>query len=270
MTKHARWLATGGITMILATWFLLGAGHSNGADDKELWRPFLPDVEFNRLVQEEVNLIQDGLKKYESETVKEKKDSEMMKVRTSAILIALAAQGTKGGGDPRQLATLRDTALKLADSVDKLNMGEARKQADLIANFKELKADPKADVKPVDLRKSISELVNAMHVFAPTDKGGEGIDKDLLTLGVQKKPLALSDKLVMMAYKAALVAEVAQAHYDTAKDKKKLWLSMSDDMRKYSLDLAETVKAKKAKDAKNVLSRLISACNACHKEFRDN
>ena len=233
----------------------------NGADDDSLWKPFLSESDFDKLVESEVKIIQD-------ESKKPKADAH--KIRGSAILIALAAQNSKEAVDPKQIATVRETALKLFAGADKPK--EAKTLADSLANFKQLKADPQAKTGPVDWRKQIEDLKDAMDIFGLPNKGGEGIEKEYLILGQQRKPFSaaqLSDKLVMMAYKTALIAEAAKAHQDAGRNKKKDWRRLTDDMRRASLEVAETAKAKKPKETKTALNKLNTSCNDCHAAFRD-
>jgi hypothetical protein len=141
-----------------------------------------------------------------------------------------------------------------------------------LANFKQLKADPQAKTGSVDWRKQIEDLKDAMDIFGLPNKGGEGIEKEYLILGQQRKPFAagqLSDKLVMMAYKTALIAEAAKAYEDAGQNKKKDWLRLTDDMRRASLEVAETAKTKKPKEVKTALNKLNTSCNDCHAGFRD-
>jgi cytochrome c556 len=72
-----------------------------------------------------------------------------------------------------------------------------------------------------------------------------------------------------MAYKSALIADVAKAHQDQGQNKKKDWLRLTDEMRRSSLELAETAKAKKPKETKTALNKLTASCNDCHAAFRD-
>jgi hypothetical protein len=233
----------------------------SGADEDSAWRPFLSQGDFDKLVESEVKMIQDELKKPKADA---------HKIRGSAILIALAAQNNKETSDPKQVVTIRETALKLFAGADKPK--EAKTLADSLANFKQLKADPQAKTGPVDWRKQIEDLKDAMDIFGLPNKGGEGIEKEYLILGQQRKPFSaaqLSDKLVMMAYKTALIAEAAKAHEDAGQNKKKEWLHLSDDMRRAAVDLAETTKAKKPKEVKTALNKLNTSCNDCHAAFRD-
>jgi hypothetical protein len=137
--------------------------------------------------------------------------------------------------------------------------------ADSLANFKGSIAPPQTTMKSLDLK-------DAMDIFGLPTKGGEGIEKEYLILGQQRKPFTssqLSDKLVMLAYKTALIAAVAKADEDAGQNKKKEWLRLTDDMRRSALDLAETAKAKKAKETKTALNKLNTSCNDCHAAFRD-
>jgi len=262
LNSATRTLLASGVVLLGGTLALvMNHGSAIGADDDSLWKPFLTGGDFNKLVEDEVKAIQDEL-------AKPKVDSK--KVRGAAIIIALAATNVKDAADPKQAATIRDTAFKLAEASSK--PADAKKLVGTLAHFKEIKADPQANSSPVDLRKQIDDLKDAMDIFGLPSKSGEGIEKEFLILGGQRKPLSgaqMSDKVVMMAYKTALIAEVARAHQDQANKKTKDWLRLTGDMRRVSLEFAETVKAKKAKETKTALNKLSTSCNDCHTVFRD-
>ena len=230
-----------------------------GADNDALWKPFLTEGDFHKLIESEAKAAQDEL-------AKPKPDAK--KIRGSAILIALAAINLKDGGDAKQAASIRDAAFKLAEASSKT--AEAKKLADALAHYKEMRAE--ANPGTVDLRKEIDDLKDAMDIFGLPTKGGEGIEKEYLILGQQRKPFSpaqLSDKVVLMAYKSALIASVARAHEDQGEKKKKEWLRLTDEMRQTSLEFADAVKAKKPKEAKTALNKLSASCNDCHAAFRD-
>jgi gas vesicle protein len=232
----------------------------SGADDDALWKPFLTAEDFGKLMENEIKTIHDELSK-------PKPDAH--KVKGSAILIALAAQNDKEG-DPKQIVMVRDTAMKLFAAADKPN--QAKALAEALNKIKSPRVVSQEKTEPVDWTKHIEDLKDAMDIFGLPNKGGEGIERDLITLGQQRKPFSpaqMSDKLVLLAYKSALIAEVAKAHQDQGEKKKKEWLRLGDDMRKYSLELAETAKAKKPKETKTALNKLNTSCNDCHTTFRD-
>ncbi len=260
MNKLVALLGLGTVAMLFGTLAIKPASVT-GADDDSLWKPFLSGDDFNKLVESEVKTIRDELNKPKADA---------HKIKGSAILIALAAQNNKDATDTKQVATVRDTALKLFGAADKPT--EAKTLADSLADLKQVKADPQAKTDPVDWRTQIDDLKDAMDVFGLPAKGGEGIERDLIILGGQRKllsPAQMSDKLVLLAYKTALIADVAKAHQDQGEKKKKEWLRLTDEMRRASLDLAESAKAKKQKETKTALNKLNTSCNDCHTTFRD-
>jgi hypothetical protein len=249
--------------LILGLYFVfapvIGSGGKEG-----IWQPFLPEAELSKLVDDEVKIIQ-------KELGKAKPDEK--KIRASALVIALAAQDCKDRGEPGQLTMLRITALGLVQRAGKMELAEAKKSVERIVNYKKLEITAKPDLDhAIDLKKFVEELGDAMLVFEKTDKGGEGIERDLLILGMQKKPFTpaqMSDKLLIMADKAALIADVARAFDDLAKNQKKDWLKWTDEMRQGAIDLAGAVKAKNNKGIKTAINKLNSACFDCHGKFRD-
>jgi hypothetical protein len=168
---------------------------------------------------------------------------------------------------------LQGGAWLLAKDAGTIESASAKHMVDQIANYKKRNGRPTLEKRrPVDIKKAVEELGDAMVVFDKTEKGGEGLERDLLILGQQKKPFTaaqMSDKHLLLANKAALIAEVARAFDDLAKNQKKDWLKWTDEMRQGAIDLAGAVKAKNNKGIKTAINKLNSACFDCHGKFRD-
>jgi hypothetical protein len=265
MKKHTRLLGVGAAALVGAMGFLTDG---NAAGDKGP-KAAVPEPAFNQLVKESAKVIQDGLDGKPDDKL------TLRRVRTNAFVVAAAAQDQMGkaGADGKQLAALRDAALKLYEAAgEKKDLAEAKKQAGVIAQYPGVKAEPGAGPGKVALKDRVDEIDEVMNVFAKKDKGGDEIEKELITLGGQKKPLTpaqMSDKLVLNAYKAALVGQLLPEYNAIAKNKAKDWDTWSADMQKAALELAETVKGKNAKEVKTAINKLNSSCNACHSVFRD-
>lgn len=270
MKIHVYFLLAGVMAPALAAWLLGGAGAGEAADTER--KPILTGATLAELVKETAAMIRNDLNGRDSPKVMG------AKVKTNALIIAVAAQNgmASSAADAKHLATLRDAALKLAQTVGagKINVSEAKKQVELIVQFPDLTADSDAKPRIVALKHKF-DLDEVMNVFAKTEKGGLGIEKDLINLGTQKRPYSpaqMSPKLMLAAYKTAVLADLVDEHIesakDNAKDKKKDWQTSSQDMRTSAIELAEAVKSKNAKAAKTAVNKLNTSCNACHGLFR--
>ena len=266
MATRVRAVTSGSLVLILAVCFGALQGRAQKQTDGSgagLWKPFLTEAELNKIIDDEVTILK-------KELDKPKPDDK--RIRASALVIALAAQDCKNAADLGQLTLLRDTALQITEAAGKLKMADLKIKADRIAKYKTLKTDPQSDLKPANLKKLVEELGDAMVVFDKTEKGGEGLERDLLILGQQKKPFTpaqMSDKQLILADKAALIAEVARAFDDLGKNQKKDWQKFTDEMRQGGIDLAAAIKAKNNKGMKTAINKLNSACFDCHGKFRD-
>ena len=259
------WIATGGIIcLIFGLSFVLAArGGADAGSKDEIWKPFLPEAELSKVVEDEVKIIQ-------KELGKPKPDEK--KIRASALVIALAAQDCKDRREPLQLTVLQSSAMLLVKNAGTYDSDSMKKVVERIANYTKQKSAPTAEPGRIDLKKFVEELGDAMVIFDKPDKGGEGLERDLLILGQRKKPFTpaeMSDKVLIMADKAALIAQVARAFDDLGKNQKTDWLKWSDQMRQGAIDLAGAVKAKNNKGMKTAVNKLYSACVDCHGKFRD-
>jgi hypothetical protein len=132
---------------------------------------------------------------------------------------------------------------------------------------------------------------DAMHLFglrkASSSKGfgvGEAPGK-VTPDGIEAKIMGFSkkaptkaavtkdaDALMMMAYRAAAVAEIAlkkAPEKDMGEKKVKDWNTWATSMRDGSLELAEALKAKDPAKVKTAASKVYSSCSSCHGVFRD-
>src|SRR5262249_43737104 len=139
------------------------------------------------------------------------------RAQAAATMIALYAQSSmnRKGADPRQMATLRDQALKVVEAINDKKWDEAKKLAAGLGPAP--KADDGAKVAPAPLEKAV-ELAVVMSQSSSTRVGGQGLEKALVDLEEKKKPFtnAEMEKLTPLAYKLAAIAELAEAHVPKA------------------------------------------------------
>src|SRR5262249_22306270 len=206
------------------------AGSGSAADPKG---QLLPDDDYPKMVKYAVKSIQDALKGTPD-------DVKATKARTAAIMLAAYAQQNLGGADGQQRATVRDAALKLADTIEKKKYADASKQAGAIAT---VAADPNAKKEKVAIEKQIP-VRDLMNQFNHPPDGGYGIDRQFYAyrLGMKQKIPTdeLKESLLVMAYQVAITAEMVNSK--TPKSKEKEWDNHSSEVMKGAVMLAEAVK----------------------------
>ena len=296
MTLYARLLGIG-VMLALGIWLVveMNSGTAAGLDH--------PDGTY--LIKYATSVLQDELaagpptkdavaKALEADSGKQPTDKEVAdaldketkqyehKLKGVALFIAATAQTAKG--DAQQLATIRDAALKLKDTLAKKDYGAAKK---LVTALPDLKADPKALVAPVALEK-IGELNDWMYLLKLRRAGGfgftakpgqqpnaDGIEARLL--GLSRKALTpneletQADDIVRLANAGAVIGQVTAAFTPTKPDPKqdpKVWRQTQEDMVKFSLALAAAARKKDAKETMAAAKGLNTSCKDCHEVFR--
>ncbi|HEV3260851.1 MAG TPA: cytochrome c [Gemmataceae bacterium] len=256
MRTHARLLVAGVLVPALG-FGLLAAGDSPGP-------PVLPETALAVVVKEAVKNIE---KPADKMTAK--------RIRANAFMVAVAAQDAmlNKGADARRLATLRDAAIRLAKAAagKRVNQAEAKKEAAVLASFPNI--EPAADAKtdPVDLKDEF-ELADVMRVFDKANKGGQGVELQLVILQQQKRPYTpkqMAD-FETSAYKTAMIAALSRGQDEkaTTKADKKQWQQWSDNMQKLSLELLQASGARDSKHFKVTLRKLSDSCASCHEKFK--
>jgi RNA polymerase sigma-70 factor (ECF subfamily) len=114
-----------------------------------------------------------------------------------------------------------------------------------------------------------TQVAQAMSPFKPTREGGQGIESALLRLAQDGKPEPGSDPghLVRMVYQTAAVADFIKGHPPGARQPE--WQSLSDEMRRSALDLADALRAQEDNATLLAARRLTASCQKCHEVFRD-
>lgn len=264
MRTHLRRKGAGIAVLLLGVWWLAGAETSNAADDKEAPLP-IAEADFNKLVDQNVKIIQKTLGEKTSKV-------NTNKARAAAIMIAAYAQYGKGGASPEQRATLRDAALKLAGLIEKGKADDAKKEADALSS---LKPDAAAKPEPVPILKkaNVDKIDLIMRQFNIAAVGGYGIEnhyKKLTGSGGTKKELsaaAMNDDFLLMAYRTVAIAELVK-EFKPDKGAKE-FQKYAEDMRVLAVALAEATKKKDGPTALAVVYKVTISCNKCHDKFKD-
>lgn len=236
---------------------LVVAGTTGSAEGQEI---MLPNEDYPKLVAYAVNGIKDALKDPTEET-------NIRKAHTAAVMLAGYAQVNLSGPDAQVRATVRDAALKLAETIRNKKYADALKQADAIAN---LKADPNAKKDKVKLIDAHVRFPDLMNQFDFPPKGGWGIDRELYAyrLGMKSKIPAreLGDKLMLMGYQVAVTGDLANAKVPGMNQKE--WAQYTADLRAGGIELADSVKKKDGEAALGAIAKITTTCTNCHKIFR--
>lgn len=221
------------------------------------------DKEFTALVEAEIKYIQKRL-------AEPKAEKAVGSLRSTAILVAHAAQGRMADAkDAAALGALRDAFVALDKALSKKDLAGATKLA------KELTATPAGEGKPgekVDFT-SVNEfdLHTLMKPFTATAAGGRGFEKANRDYA-KKLPAGPEPALTArrMEHIAELTALFPPAD-DEGKKTKEAWLKWSGEMKKAAGDASVNLAKGKAgeKAASAAFKKLDAACTSCHNVFRE-
>ncbi len=259
MTLHARAALLTKTGLLLALGLAFGAETlGRAADPKD---PLVSDADYPKLVKRFTKGIAEALKGTPN-------DENISKARVAAVLLASAAQQNLSGADGQQRATVRDAALKVADTLKAGNAKEAAKLAEAIPT---LEADPKAKKEKIKLEGHI-EFPPLMHQFRPVSRGGWGVYSRLNRISTSMKPALpreeLKDDFVLEAEQIVLTADLALGQ--KFKTKPEEYQKRMEALRTGAQELVEALKDKDAaKVGAAAVSRLTTTCLACHKDLRE-
>jgi hypothetical protein len=270
MNRYA-WLRSGAAFGLVAVVSVL-AGSAGGqpapTPKPQLPKLQLPDPIFTEFVQEANDKIAAELKV----------GANTDRLRLHALMIALASQHRMAHkrGDMRQLATLRDAAVRFARASDPnrpIDLPEVRKQAEVLAKFPNITPDFKTSFELIRLKGPFDQEDIDSHFGAWNS--GATIEKDLFKLERQKTPLTAEQlgKVERIGYKVALLAELLRDFDDHIRPprlaQRKEWVAFATDVQYTGWELAELARDQKADAAHKTIVRLNRACQGCHEKFRD-
>lgn len=190
-------------------------------------------------------------------------------VLAAACLIGPAGSGNAADEkeDPKA-KEIRAALLKLTEAIEKGDAGETKKASEALQKYELLPI-----MKNMKLRANGGLGVGAQP-GAITPDGIEakviGMARKNMTKGELEKQGA---ELAKAAYVIAAIAEItpAKAPVKTKMGDKdpKDWAKWSEDMSKFSRELAKAAQAKDPDKVKAAAANLNSSCNSCHGIFRD-
>jgi hypothetical protein len=265
------------VVLALGLCLLAAPSSSTAAGDADGVK--LTEAQFKALVEKAIADVDQGMKDWKDTKIKEKERKEhYRKARGAAVMIAAYAQAAEGNAMER--ATLRDTALKMAALIEKDNTKDARKILDEIKGG--VKANPKADIKPVQFMPKHVKIEEVMKQFS-SKPGGSMLEAKLLQNYLANKKVekakelpakVLNEEYALMALQTAIISEIVGNHKPQKKEGKteKDWKEYNTDMHKETLELMKLALADKkdGKAAFKTLTKLDSSCYRCHKIWRDS
>lgn len=267
-THRSRWLF--GAAVLCAGAALLDRAAMKAADP-------VPDDGLKTLIEQDarnaqsaidtVNALMNGGKQRQ---VAEKRAAAA--IQADALMIAAFAQSRIGGKDPdsdRQMATLRDAALRVVQAGGKKQFGAA--SAGLATLDPNIKPDPKANVQPVNLAK-LTDTEGIMYQFKKAAVGGLGIEDRIHDIADPAKNLQSNPaEANAIARRALAVADfidsLAPAGGFNAKKPKNVWNASNKDMRTAANELLAVGNGRNPA-WKPAFAKLERSCVACHQVFK--
>ncbi|GIW78692.1 MAG: hypothetical protein KatS3mg105_0499 [Gemmatales bacterium] len=249
--KHARRMGLALMMVIPALWSVHGADDAKGIP--------ITEAEYRKLVKSTVDEITKTLAKTDAKS--------KQKARMAAIFLAAYAQHTTGGPGAAERATMRDAALKLAQTIAAGQIADAKKQASALLT---LKADPNANTAPLSIMKVAKLKVDdLMHQFGPPARGGYGIEfryKKLTGLGNKLPNETLDDEFLSSAYRVAMSFAILKNYkHEDDPDKFRKYV---DDAYQATVDMIPEVRAQNGPRTAPLLYKLTIVCSRCHNDFR--
>jgi hypothetical protein len=273
MKTPFRYLTIATLCLALAFFSWPGAEAGGPGIEKE---PVLPDKAFLEIVKEANRFIQEPLAR-DRPDAPVRGETAVGTFRANALLIALAAQNRMGraDADAGQLATLRDAALKLAEAVEKqpCDLAEVRKQAEILNQYPNLKADPNARPGLVRLKDRFDHGPISFLFGGCSGGKGHAIQLQISKLAGQQAPFTpdQAEKLELLAYKVALIGELLRDLDDVIPAKnpelRKEWVSLAGEAQTTGWQLAETARGQNSTDMRRGVSKLHGVCTSCHEKF---
>jgi len=225
----------------------------------------VPDSDYNALVEQDAKNIVALLTE-----AKIKKTADRG-VKSSAIMIAAYAQSRLGKvpADDAKLATLRDTAIKVAQTGGKKKYADALAPAKLLAVG--IAPAAKVDTKPIVIEKVVEcDMEELMYQFKKTAIGGLGIEEEIKANA--KKVTIAPEKASAIGQRVLLVADFCTRMEPSggfsAMKPKKDWIQYNTDMVTAAKAIIEGSKGKDVKKLADAFTKLDASCVACHNKFK--
>jgi hypothetical protein len=244
---RTRWLALVAVT--LSSWLVARA---LAADP-------IPEPVLGKLLEHDAAFLKKALAKGKLT------DKMERKVKAVALMIAAYAQSKGGKADAAETA-LRDRALALIKAVEDKKMPEAKALAAKLSLS--VKPEPGGRMAVVPLHTHL-KFEYLMRLYSGEVIGGFGMERDMEDLVAQKGNLTgeQKDKALALAYKIAIISQLAQTYPPPDNTKKKEWLTFGKNTHNAAMELASAVKT--GQNIGPVADKLSLSCTKCHDVFKN-
>ncbi len=260
--KFCRCLALGVTAMVAGLMFL---------SNTDAAPPAISDDAFKSILTDDAKAINKALEALNADAKAASKKGADRAVVSSSLTIAYAAQAKiTGGADDAKYATIRDAAIKVAIDTKAKNYKGATETAKSLDVG--VKADPKADVKPVKLVDAFGKngltVDETMHQFKKPVAMGVGAEEEIKANA--KKLVADPARATAIATRVIALAEYSKVHNDgKAGAKLADWVKFNTDMETAANDLIKAAGAKKNDDMQAAFKKIDGRCTACHSAFKN-
>ena len=247
---RCRCLALAAVT--LSTWLVVRALAGEGAA--------LPEPVFGKLVDGDAAFLKKALAKGKLT------DKVERKVKAVALMIAAYAQSNIAQGNA---ATLRDTALDLIKAVEGKKMAEAKTLAGKLSA--KIKPEPGRKATVIALHPHL-KFEYLMRQFSGEVIGGFALERELESLVEQKGPLdaGQKDKALALAYKIAVISQLAETYPAPGGAKTKEWRQFGKDSHKAALALANAIRGgQDVGGGGGIADKLSMSYTKCHDVFKN-
>jgi hypothetical protein len=276
MRLNLKRLAVGMACLVFGTVAMVLQTTTSAADVDMYYRTPLPTDDAKRLIDSDIKTLNELLS---ANPIPKNTNST---IKAQALMIAVQAQSAMAnakGDEAIQWATIRDSAIKVAETAEKERAGKKKVYADSMALAKELslKMKPDASAKTMSLKLHENKnakfsLDNLMHLFAAKDPTG-GLNYEKMIEDAAKGGVKNLGEAKDLAHRITKIADLVDAWApekdDGPKKTVKKWKDTNDQMRKSAEDIIKAASAKGGeKAAGDAMKKLLKSCVDCHDVFR--
>jgi hypothetical protein len=229
------------------------------------------DDEYKALIAQDLKALNKAVAAYDKAATDKDKKALVAKsansVRSTAVLIAFYANARATGKDGAAMASVRDSAIKLAKAA-----GE-KDYKDLAALTKAIETPKAGDAKAesIDVLKALDKVSidDTMYNFKKLVSYGSGAEEAIKANS--KKVVASQIETAAIAQRVIALAEMSKTVVGGSNDaEKKEWVSIAEEMDKAgkALHAASKKKTTPADLAKAFLA-VDASCTKCHNKFKN-
>lgn len=228
------------------------------------------DDEFKTLITADAKTIAGAAEAGEKGTATAKKNAGAG-IRSTALYVAMYANGRIGGTDDAKMAAVRDQALKIVEAAKKSDFKAAGELAKDLASPAAAGKAGKIDVaKAAGLKDDDVDLV--MRHFLKTTQHASGAEEDIKKFGGKKGPAVKPEVAAAIGHRVLVMTDLTKLtpKGENAKQKKD-WEEYNKKMAAAAENLLKVSQDKKATPAalRTAFESINGSCTACHNVFKN-